>query len=110
VTGQHFLIVHPEPEDGMDITHPPSCPTELIHGGRTRVHTCNVGFMVEEFGVDLYFRREEVAPPGREGSEYAPVGCHPVWFWSDEHYSYFYGVSEFDCGLTLIPQDGGDAS
>lgn len=110
MTAQHFLIVHPEPDDGMEIEHPDSCPTELIHDGRTLVHTCDVGCMVEEFGLGLYFRREETAGPEQQGTEYAPVGRHQVWFWSAEYYSYYYGAAEFDCGLTLVPQGDGGAS
>ena len=76
---QHFLIVHEEPDDGMDVEHPATCPTASIYDGRVLIHTCAVGRLADEWGLDMFFRRDgDVAPAGRLDSEQVKPGRHPI--------------------------------
>lgn len=99
VPGQHYLIVHECLDDGMDIEHPESCPTESIYDGRVKVRTCLVGEMEIQFGLDEYFHRAGTQGEGEPTS----VGRHLVEYWTN-------GADDdrFDCGLRLV--GGGDGA
>ncbi len=100
MNGQHFLIVHPEPADWMEIEHPADCPTELIYDGRVKIHVCGVG-RLEYDGLDDWFRRDP-ADDGR--TQYVPPGRHEIQYWTETWRNYT-GATEFDCGLALV-EDG----
>lgn len=89
---QHFLVVHEESDDGLEIEHPDSCPTEAIYGGRVEVRICPFGELDMEVGLEEFFHL--VGTPG-EG-EAVTVGRHPSEYWSDGR-----GDDVFDCGLRL---------
>lgn len=98
MTGQHFLIVHEEPDDGMEIEHPDSCPTELIYDGKVKVYTCGVGRLEADLGLAYWFRRDPAA--ARLGA-YAPPGRYEIEYWTETYRNYT-GAEEFDCGLALV--------
>lgn len=99
MSGQHFLIVHDEPADGMDIEHPDSCKQDV----------CPVTAMQAEYGLDLFFARtaephpflvREVVTPGRNPVEY--------WFRKITLPPHI-GGAEYDYGLTIPVMAGGVA-
>lgn len=102
MSDQHFLIVHEDPADGMDIEHPASCPTETAYYGMVIRHRCGVGVIEFDGEVDFHFRRadEPVADWRGTYSEPVPVGRHPIEYWT-ETTRIQYGVDEFACGLRL---------
>lgn len=102
MTDQHFLIVHEDPADGMDIEHPESCPTATAYEGRVVRHVCEVGGIEFVGEVDLYFRHSEQPATGwlQAASAVVTVGRHPIEYWSETTRTQF-GVPEFDCGLRL---------
>ena len=93
---QHFLIVHDDPADGMDIEHAFDCPLRAIYDGMATEYGCQVERLVADFGIDHFFSRVDATPldphlpalaPGRYEIQYwleridlAPhVGVHPEW-------------------------------
>lgn len=83
---QHYLIVHEEPDDGMDIEHPPSCPTKTIYDGMVLIHTCTVEQIVGDWGLDLFFHREgeEPHPHAYGDSEQVSPGRWPIESWEHD--------------------------
>lgn len=97
--GQHFLIVHEQPDDGMDIEHPATCPTASRYGGRVLVHTCEVGRHEEAAGLDLFFHRDTPHPYAFASEKVSP-GRWPIEDWSERSWTP-YGW-EYDGGLRLV--------
>lgn len=96
-TGQHFLIVHEEPDDGMDIEHPDGCPRRDVDGMYEQ-YECGVGQVVDQIGFAHYFRRDPADT--WDDTEYVNVGRHPIDYWTETTRNYS-GADEFDCGLRL---------
>lgn len=102
MTDHHILIVHTEPDDGMDVEHPPSCPQ---HGHddsvftEDRAYACEIEFHVWSAGLDSYFHREH--EPQQYGAALVAPGRHPIEAWSAKSYSWEYGSWEYDGGLVL---------
>lgn len=96
MTGQHFLIVHEEPADGMDIEHPDDCPGYDLDGVYWR-YECGVAVVVDETGLDEHFDCNSLA-----------VGRHPVEYWTETRRHPVFGA-EFECGLRLCDVPGGAA-
>jgi hypothetical protein len=113
VTGQHFLIVHPEPEDGMDLEHPESCPQhgqlETVYGDYGQ-YRCAVLAHVEHDGFSSYFRRHPMPMGVGDDTEYVTPGRHVVEAWFDRIDCPSYGSVEYRTGLRLVPPDGGGES
>lgn len=103
MTGQHYLIVHADPDDGMDIEHPPSCPTGTDYDGRVKTYTCDVGVIEAAGEVGLHFRRDEkFVDWSQMFSEFVPVGRHRIEYWYERDRR----TGEFSCGLQLSETDG----
>jgi hypothetical protein len=96
---QHFLIVHEEPDDGMDVEHPADCPTTTIYDGHVLIHTCEVGRHVEAAGLDVFFHRDTPHPHARGDSEQVSPGRWPIEVWSER--TRYPGGWEYDGGLRL---------
>jgi hypothetical protein len=78
----HYLIVHKNPEDGLEIQHPDDCPTQPgRHGGDYVEHACMIG-QIEAFvglgwrhtDVPDSFGRTEPLRPGRYHLDYFTDG------------------------------------
>lgn len=99
MTGQHFLIVHDEPDDGMEVEHPAGCPTDTIYDFLT-VHACDVGRVAWEDGPEEYFRR---VPEEDDKRQYTPPGRYEIEYWIDVVQASDYGTTEVrDVGLRLV--------
>ena len=104
MTGQHFLIVHEEPDDGMDVQHAQDCPQ---HGHDESVfadgsaYACAVRLVEDDGDVTEHFRREpEPAKDGSQaGTEYVTAGRHPIEFWQRVYDDF--ESTEYDYGLRL---------
>lgn len=108
MTGQHFLIVHDEPDDGMDVEHPADCPTELIYDGMGKIYTCGVGQLDYGLGLGLFFRRDQAETADDWQTEYCPPGRYEIEYWTETSRNYT-GAEEFDCGLALVKGGAADA-
>ncbi len=99
--GQHFLIVHEEPDDGLEVEHPDDC-SRRDWDGMYWTYVCEVGIEEDNTGLDYYFHHHQEPTKGslQKDSEYVPVGRHPIEYWSETH-RIQYGAKEFDCGLRL---------
>ena len=95
---RHILVVHQEPDDGMDVDHPDSCPVETIYDGRVKVRTCLVGETEMQFSLGDFFHRAGTQGEG----EPVTVGRHPIEYWTN-------GATDdrFECGLRLATSQGG---
>jgi hypothetical protein len=106
--GQHFLIVHEEPDDGMDVEHPADCPTDTIYGGDVQIHTCGVGRHADEFGLDMFFHRDEPHPHAFGYSQLVAPGRWPIEMWAERTWTEL--GWEYDAGLTLTEVDDAPSS
>lgn len=90
--GQHFLIVHDEPADGMDIEHPDTCKQDA----------CAVAAMQEEYGLDLFFARTPEPHPFLGVRDVVASGRHLVEYWLRKiTLPPHIGGVEYDHGLTI---------
>ncbi|REF00261.1 hypothetical protein [Thermomonospora umbrina] len=98
MSGQHYLIVHQATADGMDVEHPPTCPTTTVYGGLATVHTCHVGSLQADPGLDLFFHLEDPHPHAEHSAKVTP-GRYPIEAWQDR--IEYPGGLEFRGGLCL---------
>ena len=103
MSGQHFLIVHDEPADGMEIEHPDSCPTQLVYDGQHTLYTCDVGRAADEVGLEHWFSRDAAED---WLTEHTPPGRHEIAYW--EETVCYPGVREIaDFGLRVVEGGAG---
>ncbi|MEU9126556.1 hypothetical protein AB0D08_00310 [Kitasatospora sp. NPDC048540] len=91
----HWLVVHEHPDDGFEVEHTDDC---LGPYGNV---ACDVVFH-EEDGLDLFFHRPDLGEDGTSFTDGVRPGRYLIESWFEEHYSYFYGSTEYDAGLCLI--------
>lgn len=104
MSDRHFLVVHEEPDDGMEIEHPDGCPTELRYDGRVLTYTCPVGQIEDAIGLeDEWFSRDDAD----SGLEYTPPGQYVIQAWEDRIQlpPFLGGGVEWNTGLALV-KDG----
>lgn len=101
MTGQHFLVVHDDPADGMEIEHPDTCLQTVLYGVAS-ANACAVGAMEQEYGLELFFSRGAKPHPFFGVREVVTPGRHLVEYWLEEiKLPPHIGGVEYDHGLTI---------
>ncbi|MCW2903363.1 MAG: hypothetical protein JWO67_5628 [Streptosporangiaceae bacterium] len=100
MTSQHFLLVHEDPADGMEIEHLDTCPRTVT--AEMAVYECAHEAMAQEYGLDAFFGRDAEPHPLHGVRQVVAPGRHPVEYWCEEiKLAPFIGVAEYDHGLTI---------
>lgn len=96
----HYLVIHEQGED-YDIEHEPGCPTEIgwldPFGAPITYHTCLVGALINEAGLDILDNAPE------DSWRLLPEGRYEIEGWTHHTPSLpTNGGEEWDAGLTLV--------
>lgn len=95
----HYLVIHEQGKD-YDIEHPEDCPQETFwldpEGEPIKSHTCLVGALVHDAGLDLL----DNVP--QDSWENLPEGRYEIEGWTQHYVSTPYRHEEWDAGLRLV--------
>jgi hypothetical protein len=91
----HWLVVHEHPDDGFDAEHTDDCLNSY------GLVACDVAYH-EECGLGTFFHRADLDERGGSYTDGVRPGRYLIESWFTEHYSYYYGSTEYDSGVSLI--------
>jgi len=101
----HWLIVKEwdaDEDDLFDVEHHPDCPTEVADSSYT-VHTCVVGEMIADAGLESYFQHRDDPAPNTAYAERVVPGRWPIEPWFETYHGH--EGDEYDAGLRIPEQE-----
>lgn len=103
----HVLVVADEYDEdggGLDIEHPPGCPTVQAFSGVDQID-CPIANEVYNSGLEMHFRHRD-DPEKWPYAEYLAPGRYEIELWLERHPAGPWGPEEWSGGLRTVTSDG----